>query len=91
MTSPATGRERPLAEAPSAFAALRRHNVRLHRYLPQSSGTDGLFTFMGLAYIPLCSGASVGVAKAALVHEDDLPSHRTPRLKLLRERIVTTS
>ena len=46
---------------------------------------------MDLACIILCSGASVGITKAALVHEDNLPSHRTARLKLLRERLVTTS
>ena len=59
--------------------------------LPRSRGTDGLFTSMGLGYIFLCFGTSVGIAKAALVHEDNLPSHRTARLRLLRERLVTTS
>ena len=90
-TSAVSGRERPLAEAPCAFAALWRHNVRLHRYLPRSRSTDGLLTSMGLGYIFLCFGTSVGIAKAAMVHEDDLPSHRTARLRLLRERLVTTS
>ena len=32
---------------------------------------------MGLGYIPLSSRASVCITKAAMVHEDDLPSHRT--------------
>ena len=47
--------------------------------LPRSRGGVGLFASMGLCYIPLCSGASVGIMKAAMVHQHDLSSHRTAR------------
>ena len=42
-------------------------------------GTDGLFGSMGLCYMPLCSGASMGIPKVAMVHQHDLSSHRTDR------------
>ena len=38
-----------------------------------------LFGSMGLGYIPLCTGASVGITKAAMVHQHDLSSHQTAR------------
>ena len=38
-------------------------------------GTDGLFGSMRLGYIFLCSGASVGIMNAALVHEERFPRH----------------
>ena len=47
--------------------------------LPESRGTDGLFTFMSFGYMILCSGASVAVVKTAVVHQHDLSSHRTER------------
>jgi hypothetical protein len=47
--------------------------------LPRSRGGGDLFGSMGLGYIPLSSGASVGIMNAALVHENDLPSHRAER------------
>ena len=40
---------------------------------------------MSLFYIPLCSGASVGITKAAMVHQHDLSSHRAER----ERRMVT--
>ena len=47
--------------------------------VPEARGTDGLFTFVSFGYIILCSGASVGITKAAMVHQHDLSSHRTER------------
>ena len=44
---------------------------------PESRGRGDLFAFMRLCYISLCSRASVGIAKAAMVHQHDLSSHRT--------------
>ena len=46
---------------------------------PVSRGIEGLFSFMGFGCMLLCSGASVGIAKAAMVHQHDLSSHRTER------------
>ena len=34
-----------------------------------------LFGSMGLGYIPMCTGASVGITKATMVHQHDLSSH----------------
>ena len=47
--------------------------------LPESRGTDGLFTFMSFGYMILCSEPSVAVVKTALVHNDDPRRHRTAR------------
>ena len=58
---------------------------------PESCGRGDLLAFMRLGYISLCSRASVGIAKAALVHEDDLCSHRTERERPRHDRSVTTS
>ena len=58
---------------------------------PESRGRGDLLAFMRLGYISLCSRASVGIAKAALVHEDDLCSHRTERERPRHDRSVTTS
>ena len=46
---------------------------------PVSRGIEGLFGFMGFGCILLCSGASVGITTAAMVHQHDLSSHRTDR------------
>ena len=58
---------------------------------PESRGRGDLLAFMRLGYISLCSRASLGIAKAALVHEDDLCSHRTERERPRHDRSVTTS
>ena len=42
---------------------------------PESRSTGDLLAFMRLGYIFLCSGASVGIMNAALVHEERFPSH----------------
>ena len=42
---------------------------------------------MRFGYIILCSGASVGIIKAAMVHEDDLFTHRMERDRRTRERL----
>ena len=53
--------------------------------LLESRGGSDLFGSMSLSYISLCSGASVGITKAAMVHQHDLSSHRTDR----ERRMVT--
>ena len=53
---------------------------------PESRGGCDLLAFMSLCYILLCSGASAGIAKAALVHQPDLSSHRTARDRRAGER-----
>ena len=47
--------------------------------LPRSRGGGDLLGSMSLSYMPLCSGASVGITKAAMVHQHDLSSHRMAR------------
>ena len=42
---------------------------------------------MRFGYIILCSGASMGITKAAMVHEDDLFSHRMERDRRALERL----
>ena len=54
------------------------------RSFPRGLGADDLFGVMGVACVSLCSRASAGIVMAALVQEDDLPSHRIARLR--RER-----
>ena len=44
---------------------------------PESRGTGDLFGSMRLGCTLLCSGASKGITKAAMVHQHDLSSHRT--------------
>ena len=55
--------------------------------LPRSRGGGDLFGSMSLSYTPLCSGASVGITKAALVHENNLCSHRMERDRRTREHL----
>ena len=55
--------------------------------LLESRGGSDLFGSMSLSYTPLCSGASVGITKAALVHENNLCSHRMERDRRTRERL----
>ena len=43
--------------------------------LLESRGGSDLFGSMSLSYISLCSGASVGITKAAMVHQHDLADH----------------
>ena len=46
---------------------------------PESREGGDLLAFMRLCWIFLYSGASVGITKAAMVHQHDLSSHRTER------------
>ena len=59
--------------------------------VPEARGTDGLFTFVSFGYIILCSGASVGISKATLVHQHDLSSHRTDRERRDSKRLGIAS
>ena len=54
---------------------------------PESRGTGDLFGSMRLGCTLLCSGASKGITKAAMVHEDDLSSYRMERDRRTRERL----
>ena len=58
---------------------------------PEARGTDGLFTFMSFGYIILCSTWSRSMENASLVHEDDLPSHRTARDRRASQRLGIAS
>ena len=56
-----------------------------------SRGIEGLFSFMGFGCMLLCSGASVGISKATLVHQHDLSSHRTDRERRDSKRLGIAS
>ena len=58
---------------------------------PERRGTDGLFTFISVCYTILCSLLSSSIMKAALMHEDALPSLRTARDRRASERLVMSS
>ena len=47
------------------------------------------YGFMRVACISLCSGASLDIMNAALVHEDDLPSRRSALSRLPYEPVVS--
>ena len=75
-------------------ALVSRVELQLDGYiatLPEWRGTDGLFTFISFCYTILCFESSSGIMKAALMHEDDLPSHRTARDRRASERLVMSS
>ena len=70
-----TGSPRPWPE-PTVTTRCSTQRVEPHvQKLPPWLGADDLFGFMGLGWGSHCTGASVGIMNAALVHEERFPSH----------------
>ena len=90
-TSPATARHATGAQASALVSPLEPQSDRFIATPREWRGTDGLFTFLSFGYMNLCFQWSSGIMNAALVHENDLRSHRTARDRRASQRLGIAS